>query len=202
MIPKIIHQIWIGDLSNMSEAFKKNVEDTKNYCKLYNFKYRLWTDTEIDLLVSLSDTVGIYLKIKTLVEKADFIRLLILKHKGGLYIDLDVDIVKDITPLFNCRDSFVAKEDELKICSAVIGSVKDGNYVNSVLNLVTDELIEIGGMWILRILTEEANRNTFVTIHPTDYFYPYAWHEQDESKMVASANSYLIHRWAKSWWTN
>ena len=64
MIPKIIHQIWIGDLSNMNEAFKKNVEDTKNYCKLYNFKYRLWTDTEIDLLVSLSDTVGIYLKIK------------------------------------------------------------------------------------------------------------------------------------------
>ena len=57
-------------------------------------------------------------------------------------------------------------------------------------------------MWILRILTEEANRNTFVTIHPTDYFYPYGWYETDESKMVASANSYLIHRWAKSWWTN
>jgi hypothetical protein len=39
-----------------------------------------------------------------------------------------------------------------------------------------------------------------VTVFPTDYFYPYSWAETDESKMIATENTYLIHRWNKSWW--
>jgi mannosyltransferase OCH1-like enzyme len=200
MIPKTIHQVWIGSVSNMPIHFIQNCVNTKEYCLKNGYEYMIWDDFQISLLLVKNGNKNLFDRIKTVVEKTDFARLLILQEKGGLYIDMDVDIHKDISPLFECKDSFVAKEDETRVCSAVIGSIPNGNYINDVLSGVNYKVIDNGGMWILRLLSEKIKTNQFVTVFPTDYFYPYSWAQTDESKMIPTENTYLIHRWAKSWW--
>lgn len=200
MIPKTIHQVWIGSVFNMPIHFIQNCVNTKEYCLKNGYEYMIWDDFQISLLLVKNGNKNLFDRIKTVVEKTDFARLLILQEKGGLYIDMDVDIHKDISPLFECKDSFVAKEDETRVCSAVIGAIPNSNYINDVLSGVNYKVIDNGGMWILRLLSEKIKTNQFVTVLPTDYFYPYSWAETDESKMIPTENTYLIHRWAKSWW--
>ncbi|MCV5446071.1 glycosyltransferase, partial [Escherichia coli] len=56
---------------------------------------------------------------------ADYVRFYALKTMGGVYLDTDVELIKDISPLLNNK-FFTAKESEELISAGIMGSEKDG----------------------------------------------------------------------------
>jgi mannosyltransferase OCH1-like enzyme len=86
-IPKIVHQIWIGD-NEKPDAWMKTIRD---FCRDYKYQYKLWDEESIKSLC-FDDTPGlerVYKETTRLSGKCNILRLLILKKYGGIYIDAD-----------------------------------------------------------------------------------------------------------------
>jgi hypothetical protein len=93
VLPKIIHQIWIGSAPRPNEW----METVKDFAKEYDYKYMLWNEGDIGELgiESISGVKELYESFgKELAGKADILRMLALYKYGGLYIDADTVIMK------------------------------------------------------------------------------------------------------------
>jgi mannosyltransferase OCH1-like enzyme len=109
MIPRHIHQIFYnigkGELNDIS-AFRDGLHKTKMYCEEKQIKHTLWSEEDcLQLLEDYKEYRELYDSFCQPIMKIDFMRLLILHKYGGIYIDLDVHPINDITPLFD-RDAF------------------------------------------------------------------------------------------------
>lgn len=92
-IPKIIHQIWIGNAPRPNEW----IDTVKDFATKYGYKYMLWNERNIKEL-GLKDIPALHDIYKgfahELAGRADIIRLLALYKYGGVYIDADSVIMK------------------------------------------------------------------------------------------------------------
>jgi mannosyltransferase OCH1-like enzyme len=100
MIPKLLHQIWVG-----SRAVPSRYRDLTKTWQYRNrsWQYQLWDDASIHALIALQypSLLATYQEIALPVMKADLARYLILKAKGGLYVDLDYECFKPVGNLLN-----------------------------------------------------------------------------------------------------
>ena len=81
IIPKIIHQIWIGP----NKIPKIWMDTITNFCNKYNYQYILWDDNTVN---NFTLTNKKYYDIeKTFNGKSDILRYEILYNYGGIYID-------------------------------------------------------------------------------------------------------------------
>ena len=125
MIPKIIHQIWLGSNPRPVEAM--NSWQTKHS----NWEYILWDEEKIktefpnglfnQFEYDLLDGV-------TLAGQADILRYEILYYFGGVYIDADSICLNSLDDFFLKNDSFGCYESEKYranlICNGFLGSTK------------------------------------------------------------------------------
>lgn len=95
MIPRIIHQIWIGDI-NIPPL---SLMDTWKECAYkINAEYILWNEEEINKRNMKFECIQSIKEIKEINGKADIMRWEILLKYGGIFIDADsicVDILID-----------------------------------------------------------------------------------------------------------
>lgn len=109
-IPKIIHYFWFGK-KEIPDNYKKNIETWRKYCSSYEFK--LWDENNCDL------EECIYAEQAYMHGKygfvPDYFRLKRIYEYGGIYLDLDVELIKPL--------------DELRYLDAYAG-MEDNNYVN------------------------------------------------------------------------
>ena len=93
MIPKKIHYIWVG-----GKEKPKNVERCiKTWKRVFkDFEIIEWNEENFDIN-SCSYTKCAY-EAKKWAFVSDYIRLYALNTIGGVYLDTDVLLVKDITP--------------------------------------------------------------------------------------------------------
>lgn len=101
MIKKIVHQIWLqGDKNIPSELIKRrqtiiNLHDS-------NWTYMLWDETVILLLLKgNNDALNVYYKFEYMHQRIDFAKYVILEAFGGVYIDMDVEMVGALDNLLN-----------------------------------------------------------------------------------------------------
>lgn len=83
-IPKIVHQIWLGEAKPPLEW----MNTWKDFCNKYNWEYKLWTDVSIKNF-GLKNKIY-YDKAKSYQKKADIARYEIVYRYGGLYCDCDM----------------------------------------------------------------------------------------------------------------
>jgi mannosyltransferase OCH1-like enzyme len=99
MIPKIIHQIWLSDLTPIPEkyaVFSKGWENLNS-----DFEYKLWGE-EVFEEFGGRDTLFTKYKIPKNEHPAhlsDILRLLLLRKFGGVYADIDIECLKNVGPL-------------------------------------------------------------------------------------------------------
>lgn len=101
MIPKIIHQIWLGE-SGGSEPPPRFVETARTWRdENPAWGYRLWNGAEVEALFAehRPDLLPLYKAYPYWVQRADAARYLILYHFGGVYADLDITCVRELDPL-------------------------------------------------------------------------------------------------------
>lgn len=101
MIPKIINQTWFDNNKTLPIIFDKMIQESKKLNQ--DFEFKLWTDTNIEHFLSnnYKQLYKIYSKNILGVQKSDLARLAILHYYGGIYIDLDILLLKNLNDLFD-----------------------------------------------------------------------------------------------------
>lgn len=94
MIPKIIHQTWKD--KNLPPILQEIVEHNKALLQDQGYEFRLWTDEDIAELIQREypHIFKVFQASRTGVQKGDIARILLVHHYGGIYIDLDMLILK------------------------------------------------------------------------------------------------------------
>lgn len=121
-----------------------------------------------------------------------------LYETGGLYLDIDVEVLKRFDPLLS--SSFIGREDAGMVNNAVMGFEKGHpmlkaclDYMDSVdINMPSIELET--GPWLFNRLYKDFD----VTVYPEEYFYPYHYTKTFTPECIKD-NTYAIHHWAKTW---
>ncbi len=99
-IPKVIHQIWLGSplprkLKRYSDTWRRQHPD---------WEFKLWTDVEV------ADfdfpTRALFESTSCWGQKSDLLRIEILNASGGVYVDLDYECYRPVTPLAERYDFF------------------------------------------------------------------------------------------------
>lgn len=97
--PKIIHQCFGMWDSKIPPEIQKRMDTWK---KLHpGYEYILWDKKKCRDLIKndFNWFLNIYDKYKYVIQRADAVRYFILYKYGGVYSDIDLEPVKDITPL-------------------------------------------------------------------------------------------------------
>lgn len=83
MIPKIIHQIWLG-----SEKIKEECETYSRNIQRLNpdYTWNLWTEENSPWDLPKSTAIG----------RANWLRFRILQEYGGVYLDIDMEPIKSM----------------------------------------------------------------------------------------------------------
>ena len=130
MIPKIIHQVHMGNslLSKQELYWQKTWKD-----KNPDWSYILWDDKKIESDLAISHP-KVFENCKSFSEKSDILRFEILHQFGGLYIDTDFECLKNIDPLFEDRKIVLFWQQPKKICGAFFGASKHNAQVKSLID--------------------------------------------------------------------
>lgn len=123
MIPKIIHYCWFGG-NPKSKLIKKCIRSWKKYCPDYEIIE--WNESNFDL--NCCDYVREAYEAKKWAFVTDYARLKIIYENGGIYLDTDVELIKNLDEFLK-YDSFFGYEDKLHIATGLgFGAIK-GNAI-------------------------------------------------------------------------
>lgn len=156
MIPKIIHQTWSDD--PLPQILKYIRDENIKLLKDKGYEFILWTDEMILKLINENypNFYKIYNSAKTGVQRGDIARLMIIYHYGGIYIDLDILILKDIENIIDfTKDRFnisLEPSEQTKyiyntdtyICNAFFASNKNNRFLHNLLFSIP-ETIDLRG---------------------------------------------------------
>lgn len=209
MIPKIIHYCWFGK-GTMPELALKCLESWKMH--LPEYQIIEWNEENFD--VNMFRFSSEAYKERKFAFVSDVCRLYALKNMGGIYLDTDVEFLRPLDEEILKNEAFAGFEDNLLLSSAIMGSEKDGKWINDLLNYYHDRSFYLAdGSYDVNPNTEIITdfmkavknvqiNNTFqklvgyCTIYPSEYFCPKSW---KTLKIKRTDNTYCIHHFAGSW---
>jgi hypothetical protein len=212
-IPRILHAIWLGE-KPMPEASRKNLENWRRLHPGWELCI-LWSEAEAQKQLMRwreFDMRSVLARQTSYAAKSDILRLLILKHVGGVYIDGDMEPVKAIDPLIALAETvgggcFVGWEQtNERINNAVIGAAPGHGAITDALdNLrihladpatnLRDAAYATGPFYLNSIWWHDKRVFKF----PREVFYPYDWHEPWRASEHWGPDTFAVHRWDASW---
>lgn len=200
MIEKKIHYIWVGGnpKPNLVDMCILNWKE-----KLPDYKIIEWNEENFDLECEMKKNR--FLKEcydrKLWAFVSDYMRVKILYEHGGIYLDTDIQILKDITPLLE-SNFFIGYEKKEIISVGIFGCFSKHKYLKKILEFYESDIWNYDFYTIPRIFTHILKKNPElegkIKIYGSEYFYPYYYNEKfSEDKIVS--NTYCIHWWGKNW---
>lgn len=196
-IPKIIHQIWIGDPSKAPTRLM----DT---WKMEGWEYRLWTEKEIDALDLENRLLYFYFYQKGCYYGAsDIVRLEVLKEYGGIYIDADTERLESIddAPFLNA-DFFAVEANKIgRVANGIIGAVPEHPIIVAYMKAMAKaEKVEpvwstIGGTLFTEMIDQHLTPET--QILPPHTFYPFD-SRGEKSRTFGEGKTYAQHFWGST----
>ena len=212
-IPKIIHYCWFGG-NKKSKLIEKCIESWKKYCPDYEIIE--WNEKNFDINKNL------YIKQAYASKKwafvTDYVRLDVVYHYGGIYLDTDVELIKSLDDLLQ-YNAFLASENNKLIATGLgFGAVKN----NKIIKLIMDSYKDIpfiseydGTMDLTACTTRNTTTleeiygnlsekmNSFiddnVILLGKEYLCPFDVHT---GSMKKTKNTYGIHWYNASWRDN
>lgn len=207
MIPKKIHYIWFGGKPLPDDA-KKCIESWKKYCPDYEIIE--WNESNYDL--EKNEYVKKAYEQKKYAFLADYVRLDVIYEHGGIYLDTDVELIKNLDDLLE-YDGYIGMEEVGTINTGQgFGAKKhhpfvkenkeyyennkfwdeDGNFQKVICVEITTKLLKEHGL-------KEKNQKQDVAgmkIFPIEYFCPIV---MGTNQLKVTKNTYSIHHFAASW---
>lgn len=206
---KKIHYIWLGK----KEKPKKVLKCIDSWKKFFpDWQIIEWNETNVD--ISMMPFVQQAVAKKKYAFASDALRSYILYHYGGLYFDVDVEVLKPFDDLANGYGAFAGFETEqylgpgLVFYSAepgnrLIGELLDEYATDTYLNSDGSENQRTIGERFTDILEKHGlKRNGKMqtvdgfTVFPVTYFNPLSY---DKEWTNYSDNTYSVHWYLSSW---
>lgn len=140
---------------------------------------------------------------------SDYTRIKVLYEQGGVYMDTDMQILKDITPLLENNRLVCGYEDDREyINGAIIGVEKGHPFLKDLLEYYEKEVLTSSLFTIPKIMTHLMEKNykkidpnnyeEGIRVYDKEYFYPFGFKE-DFTPECITENTFGIHWWGKSW---
>ena len=198
MIEKKIYYVWIGN-AKKPDIFYKCLESWKK--NLPDFEIIEINEKNFDM------------------EKH-------LAKNSGIYVDTDMEIIKDLTPILEEKISFfqdkknekskkmnffIGYEDKKHISVGIFGTTKHNEVLKDIYEFYKKDIWEKPIWTIPKIFTytfekrynlsekrENLLKNGEIVIFPKEYFYPYGFHEKYTDDCI-KPETYGIHWWNDSW---
>ncbi len=225
VIPKIIHQVWVGP-NTPPAIFKESQKSIQKYHP--DWQYRLWTDADIpefklqnQKFYDLSNNYG---------EKADILRYEILYRYGGVYLDADFVCLQplDILSQYDVWVSIQPLDCGGEIANGVIGTLPGHPILKDCIDTIEDDwnafhdkknnlsVFDVAGprhfqrSFMKFVKTGTENFIAF----PRSFFYPLDHKDRllglnnhnnkngQKIKAKIKLECFAIHYWAGSWWGN
>ena len=199
MIPKVIHYIWLGNKpkNKLSEAC------ILSWKLLHpDFEIIEWNEKNLDIekIAKENKFFNECKKRNLWAFMADYLRVKILYENGGIYIDTDVQAIKNITPLLD-KDILLSYEyDGNNIGTGTIGAKKKNEFMKKILDFYDNEIMD-SKLYIIPDIFKFVlnNYDKKINILPMEVLAPYNFSKQFESSVITN-NTYTIH-WFDSTWT-
>ena len=216
MIPKIIHLCWFGK-TKYPPIVQKCVDSWKQ--KLPDYQIMVWNE----------DTFKIdnyrFCKLAYAEKKwafvCDYARLVVLKEYGGVYMDTDLEVIKDFSPLLEQGDYIGSIFEGGLITCGFIACSKNNEFIRKVIEYYDKKMIDSENNEALFVMNppiftkasielydysleyKSFCKNGFI-LYPMDYFMPYrknlfGKNKYSRSKYIITKNTYTIHHDLGSW---
>lgn len=123
MIPKKIHYCWFGGnpLPRVAEECMASWHRVMPEAEIIR-----WDESNYD--VTAVPYVAAAYKAKKWAFVSDYVRLDVIYREGGIYLDVDVELLKPLDPLLTGR-AFCGREDEMKVATGLILAAEAGHPV-------------------------------------------------------------------------
>lgn len=211
LIPRVIHYCWFGG-NPLPDSAKLCIESWKKFCPGYEIK--CWDETNYDIHVCR------YVREAYEANKwafvSDYARFDILHQYGGIYFDVDVELIASIDDILD-RGPYLGVERDFGLQVLVAPGLgmaspaglsfyaevlehyrklhflnEDGSYNRmTVVNHTTDMLSQYGLQ-----NCSEPQLVAGIWIYPWDYFCPVMY---QTGEMDITANTRSIHHYHASW---
>lgn len=209
-IPKIIHYCWFGG-SPLTELTEKCIKSWETYCPDYTFMR--WDESKFD--VNSNQYVKEAYEAKKWAFVTDYVRLYALYSVGGIYMDTDIELLKN-TDVFLNHSAFSGFEVEDHLQTAIMGACQNHNWIKLLMNYyekrsfytedgsfdLTTNVISITNLTkhkynlILNNTYQELADD--LIIYPKDYFCP---KDYFDNKIRITKKTHCIHHFNASWHT-
>ena len=207
-IPKIIHYFWLGK-NPKPESVLKCIESWKRNCP--DFEIKEWNEENYD--VHKHPYMERAYSEKRWAFVPDYGRLDIMYQYGGIYLDTDVEVLKDLSPLCKCRAFKGFENSEYVNDGQGFGCVPGMPIFREMMACYDGdepyEIVDGKQLYIEspRLCTRVLLRHGLVQngkkqvvegidIFPSDYFCPLSY---DTGRIKITENTYSIHHFDASW---
>ena len=199
LIPKVIHYCWFGK-TEKPISVEKCIESWHRLCPDYEIKE--WNEDNYD--IHKHPFMEKAFTDKKWAFVSDYARLDILYTYGGLYLDTDVEIVKNFDRLLKNHAFMGFERDDLVGDGAGFGCVAGLNIFEEMMRCYDDmfEYIEspkLRTVILLKhglILNGKKQDVDEVRVYPVEYFCPKNYLT---GVVKVTSNTYSIHHFDGSW---
>lgn len=208
MIPRLIHYCWFGK-SEIPKLALKCIDSWKKYFP--GWEIRLWNEENSPMEVDYMRTAH---QNKNWSNMTNFMRLHVLKTFGGIYLDTDIEVIKpfDFLHSYSCFVGFENSKsgDKMSVNNAVIGSVKNHDFVDLSYNRLLSEFdgnesSNFSGPGLTTTLLKEKGLINNceqdidgVHVFSREKFHPFDWDDVFTYNSI-KPGTYAIHYWNLSW---
>lgn len=143
MIPKIIHQIWEG------EVFPEFLAELASTWKLQHpdWQYEFWNEDRMILFLreNFPEFIDLYMNYPYSVQRWDAVRYFFLYKMGGLYVDMDYECIEPFDQLLHGKNCCFGMDPEQHadifrkpyiITNAMMASVPHHPFFKHIIDLL------------------------------------------------------------------
>ncbi len=171
---------------------------------LPGYSITIWDETTLDRAISYVDQAY---RSRQYAFVADYVRLSVLYHQGGIYLDTDVEVLKSFDELLH-NQLFFGLQAPGSVGAGVIGSVKGHPFLKLALDKLDAEARagELTFQPLPELLTAlvRSSSGEKPVLLPEDCFYPYNPYSplplrQKPLQSNMSDSTVCIHHWEGTW---
>lgn len=210
MIEKKIHYCWFGK-GEKSELIVNCIKSWKT--ALPDYEIIEWNENNFNINISKYTKEAYFAGKYAFVS--DYARFYILFHNGGIYLDVDVEVIKPLDKFLENKAFMGFETREFVAPGLIIGSEKGNNLIKKILDVYSNKnfILENGSynlktvvQYTTEILLEYGLKldNSYqdlgeIIIYPKTYFCPLT---NNSKKSDFTEDTHTIHYYAATWLTD
>lgn len=209
MIPKVIHYCWFGG-NELPPLARKCIESWKKYCP--DFKIIEWNEqnydcTKIPYMREAYET-------KKWAFVSDYARLDIIYQNGGVYLDVDVEVIRNFDEMLDCSCFLAVESTDMIATGLGFGAEKENENIKRMMEQYEGIHFKLGEDLFDTLPCPHRNTLPFqemgfipenriqningAVIYPAEYFCPL---NCKTNQLMITGNTATIHHFSASWKT-